>query len=86
LSIARGGNGKSAITITPLNGFTGALTLSASGLPKRVSASFSPNPATASSTLTLTAGRRASTGTFTITITGVSGSLKHTTTLTLAIH
>jgi subtilase family serine protease len=85
LSIARGTSGKSTITIAPSNGFAGSVSLSASGLPGRVSASFSPNPTTSSSTLTLTVGRRANIGTFTVTITGKSGALTHKTTITLMI-
>ena len=85
LSVARGSNGKSTIQITQKNGFTGAVSLSVSGLPGRVSASFHPNPATTSSTLTLTVGRRAATGTFSITITGKSGGRTHTTAITLTI-
>jgi hypothetical protein len=86
LSIARGTKGTTIITITPANAFVGFVSLSASKLPNRVSASFSPNPATSSSTLTLTAGRRANTGTFAIMITGTSGTLTHTATIGLTIH
>jgi hypothetical protein len=84
LSIARGATGTTVITITPLNGFTASVNLSASA-PKKVSASFSPNPAVSSSTLKLTVGRRANTGTFTVTITGTSGALTHKTTISLTI-
>jgi hypothetical protein len=86
LSIARGTKGTVTITITPSNGFTGSVMLSASGLHKGVSASFSPNPATSTSVLTLTAGSRATTGTFTLKITGVSGSLTSQTTISLTVH
>jgi len=86
LNVARGGRGTSTISIAQLNGFTGSVTLSASGLPNRVTASFNPNPTTASSTLTLNVGRRAAIGTFTVTVNGTSGSLKHSTSVTLTIH
>src|SRR5262249_15574220 len=46
LSIARGTQGKTTVTITPLNGFSSSVTFSASGLHSGVSASFSPNPGT----------------------------------------
>jgi subtilase family serine protease len=85
LSITRSAHGTTTITITPSNGFTGSVTLSASGLGNGVTASFSPNPARGSSTLTLTASSRATTGTRTVTITGVSGSLTHTTTISLRV-
>ncbi len=86
VSITQGGSATSTITITPLNGFTGTVTLSASGLPSGVTAGFSPNPATATSTLTLTASSTAATGTVTVTITGTSGSLTNTTTLSLTVN
>jgi len=85
LSITRSSHGTTTITITPSNGFTGSITLSASGLGSGVTAAFSPNPATGTSTLTLTASSRATTGTRTVTITGVSGSLSHTTTISLRV-
>jgi hypothetical protein len=86
LTIARGTKGTSTVTITPQNGFTGKVTLSASGLPSGVTAGFSTNPATATSTLTLTASSTAPTTTATVTITGKSGSLTHKITLSLSVH
>jgi hypothetical protein len=86
LTMTQGGNGTSAIRITPQNGFSGSVSLSASGLPSGVTASFSPNPATTTSTLTLAASSVATTGTVTVTITGASGTLTHTTTLTLTVN
>ena len=85
LTITRSSHGATTITITPSNGFAGSVTLSASGLGTGVTASFSPNPATGKSTLTLTASSSATTGTRTVTITGVSGSLSHTTTISLRV-
>jgi Divergent InlB B-repeat domain/PQQ-like domain len=89
LTMTQGGNGTSAIRITPQNGFSGSVSLSASGLPSGVTAAFNPNPttsATNSSTLTLAANSAATTGTVTVTITGTSGTLTHTTTLTLTVN
>ena len=83
LSVARGKSVTSTITINELNGFSGSVSLSASGLPKGVTASFNPGSATSSSTLTLTASITASPGTATLTIKGVSGSLIRTTTISL---
>ncbi len=85
LTIARGTNKTSTITVTPLNGFSGSVNLSASGLPSGVTAGFSPNPTTTTSTLTLTADASATIGTSTVTITGTSGALTSTTTLSLTI-
>ena len=85
LTIAQGGQGTSTITVSPINGFNGSVTLSASGLPSGVTAGFNPNPTTSTSTLTLTVDSGAPTGTSTVTITGTSGSLTHQTTLQLTI-
>jgi subtilase family serine protease len=85
LTITRSSHGTTTITIHPTNGFAGSVTLSASGLGSGVTAAFSPNPATGTSTLTLTASSTATTGTRTVTITGVSGSLSHTTTISLRV-
>ena len=85
LTITRSSHGTTTITVTPSNGFAGSVTLSASGLGTGVTAAFSPNPATGTSTLTLTASSTATTGTRTVTITGVSGSLTHTTTISLRV-
>ncbi len=85
LSVVQGTSGTSTITVSPLNGFSGSVTLSASGLPSGVTAGFSPNPTSTTSTLTLTASAGATTGTSTVTIQGVSGSLTHTTTVSLTV-
>ena len=85
LSVTRGSHGTSTITITPSGGFTGAVTLSATGMGNGVTASFGTNPATTTSVLTLTASSSATTGTFTITVHGTSGSLTHTTTISLRV-
>jgi hypothetical protein len=92
VSVNQGSNGTSTITITSLNGFNAATSLSASGLPSGVTAAFSTNPVTppangsATSTLTLTASSSATTGTATVTITGTSGSTTHTTTISLTVN
>jgi hypothetical protein len=87
VAIAQGGaGGTSTVTILPVNGFSGNVTLTASGLPKGVTASFSPNPATSTSILTLTASATATQETATVTITGTSGSLSASTTITLTVN
>ncbi|PYU18098.1 MAG: hypothetical protein DMG30_29125, partial [Acidobacteria bacterium] len=86
VSVVQGVNATSTITVTPQGGFTSSVTLSASGLPSGVTASFSPNPATASSTLTLMASNAAATGTATVTITGTAGGLTHSSTVSLTVN
>lgn len=86
ITIAKGGaSATSNITINPMNGFSGNVTLAATGLPPGVTAVFNPNPATSASVLTLTASSTAKAETTTVTITGTSGSLKATTTITLTV-
>jgi subtilase family serine protease len=85
VSVTQGGSSTSAITVTDVGGFSGSVTLQATGLPSGVTASFSPNPTSSTSTLTLTATSTATTGTATVTITGTSGSLTATTTISLTV-
>ena len=85
VTVIQGSTGSSTVTVAPLNGFTGSVSLAASGLPSGVTASFTPASATSTSSLTLTASATATTGTSTVTITGTSGSLTHTTTVSLTV-
>ena len=85
LSILQGAGGTSTIAVVGANGFTGSVTLAASGLPSGVTASFATNPTTGSSVLTLTASGTATVGTATVTVTGTSGSLTATTTVALTV-
>ncbi len=85
LSIAVSSTGTSTITVSDLNGFTGSVSLTASGLPTGVTASFNPTSTTSTSTLTLTVSASAVAGNSTVTVTGVSGSLTHTTTIALTV-
>jgi len=86
VSVTQGGSGSSTVTVTPSGGFTGSVTLSASGLPSGVTASFGTNPTTSTSSVTFTASSTATTGTASVTITGTSGSLTHTTTISLTVN
>jgi hypothetical protein len=92
VSVTQGGSGTSTITVNSLNGFSSAVALSASGVPSGVTASFSPSSVTppsggsASSTLTFTASAGATTGTFPVTVTGTSGSLVHSTSVSLTVN
>ncbi|HEV2192751.1 MAG TPA: S8 family serine peptidase [Nitrosopumilaceae archaeon] len=85
LTIQQGLSSSSTVTVTPSNGFTGSVTLSLSGNPAGVTASFSPNPTSTSSTLTITVGSSVPTGIYSLTVTGSSGSLTHTTTISLTV-
>jgi regulation of enolase protein 1 (concanavalin A-like superfamily)/uncharacterized membrane protein len=85
MSFLQGSSGASSISVAPLNGFAGSVSLSASGLPSGVTASFSPASTSTTSTLTLSASGTATTGMVTVTITGLSGSLTRTTTVSLTV-
>ena len=90
LTISPDSGGTDAISVTDLGGFSGAVTLTASGLPAGVTASFGTNPTTGSSLLSLTASTSASAGTSAITIQGTStgtssGTLFATTSIALTV-
>ncbi|MGC2248054.1 MAG: choice-of-anchor D domain-containing protein [Terriglobales bacterium] len=85
VSVQQGSQATSAITVVPSDGFSGSVTLSASGLPSGVTAAFNPNPTSTTSTLTFTASGTAATGTTTVTVSGTSGSLSAQTTISLTV-
>jgi hypothetical protein len=85
LSVAQGASATDTITVTDVSGFTGSVTLAASGLPSGVTAAFATNPTTNSSVLTLTASSTATAGTSTVTITGTSGTLTASTAIALTV-
>ena len=84
-SVVRGRAAGYTMTVSPHNGFTGSVALTATGLPAGATASFSPNPATTSSTLTVQTTRSTPIGGYTLTITGTSGSLSHSSTAGLVV-
>jgi len=67
LTMLQGANGTSSVTVNAQNGFNSSVSLSASGLPNGVTASFNPTSTASTSTLTLTASSTAATGTVTVT-------------------
>jgi endoglucanase len=86
LTVNRGASATSTIAITRSGGFNSSVTLTASGLPTGVTASFSPSPATgASSVLTLTASSAATLGAAAVTVTGAGGGLTRTTPINLTV-
>ena len=86
VSLGQGTSGTAYFYITPQYGFTGNVTMSVSGLPSGVTASFSPNPASTSSVLTLTASSTAAPGQYQLTITGTSGTQTQTATLNVGVY
>lgn len=91
-TIKAGTSAKFPLTITPLNTFNGNVALTVTGLPPDSTGAFSPNPVTvtspnnATSALTVATKKHKTTaGTYTITVTGTSGTVKHTTTVSLTV-
>ena len=86
LTVPRGSNRSTTVTVTAVNG-SSTVNLSVIGLPPRTSASFSPTavPATGTSTLKITVNRNASVGTYPLTINGSNGSTSHGTSLSLIV-
>ena len=74
-SVVRGMSTSYTITVTPSNGFAGAVALSVSGLPTGASGSFSPASTTSTSTLTVTTTNTTSLSSYVLTITGTGGGL-----------
>jgi hypothetical protein len=85
LSVTQGSSSPITITVNPAGGFNGSVTLTASGLPSGVAASFNPATTASTSTLTLTASSSAASGPATITVTGTSGSMVQTTNIGLTV-
>jgi PKD repeat protein len=85
-SVSRGSSTSYTVTVTPVGGSAGTVTLSATNLPKQTTAKFTPSSlSTGTSTLTLSTKRQANRGTYQITIRGTSGSITKTTTVELVI-
>jgi len=75
------------LTISALNAFSGAVSLTASGMPAGVTASFAPASVTGSGTsiVTFTTASSTAPGTYPIAIQAVSGSLTHTAAVSLTV-
>ena len=87
-TINRGDTASYSVTIAALNGFSGAVSLSITGLPAFTTARFTPPTVTGSGTSTLTIATKkylTRMGTYNLTITGTSGSLTHSAGASLTI-
>ncbi|HLJ87233.1 MAG TPA: carbohydrate-binding protein [Candidatus Angelobacter sp.] len=87
-TVTAGNSTTFSVTASALNGFNSAVSLSISGLPSGVTASFSPASISGStaSTVTISTTANAAAGTVTLTITGTSGGTTHTVTVTLTVN
>jgi len=86
-SVRRGSRATYTVSLTSLNGFAGTVSLSLSGCPTRSTCSFNPASLTppGNSTLSVSTTSRTPTGTYRMTITGTSGSLRHSTSVSLTV-
>jgi hypothetical protein len=87
-TVTAGGSTAYTATVTALGGFTGAVTFSVSGLPSGASGGFSPTSVTGSGSSTFSVSTSTTTpaGTYSLTITGTSGTLAHSTHVTLVVN
>ncbi|HZX94189.1 MAG TPA: hypothetical protein VFE90_06705 [Myxococcales bacterium] len=81
-----GASATATATVTAQSGFTGTVSLSASGVPAGATASFTPASVagSGSSTLTLAPGTAAA-GTYTVNVTGTSGTISHSSAVSWTI-
>lgn len=91
LTAGQNGNSTSVVTVSSLNGFSSAVTLSIQGAPAGVTWAFAPASVTppangsASSTLTLTVGSNVAAGIYSLPVVAASGSLSRTFLIELTV-
>jgi len=86
-TISRGDTTTYTVTITPAQGFSGTVNLSATGVPRSATATFAPVSVVNSGTsiLTIATKKQVPKGTATLTISGSGGGRVHSSTVTLVI-
>jgi hypothetical protein len=85
LTITPGGNAATILSIFPLAGFSGSVSLSCTGLPRGVTATLTPSATASTSLLTLTSTTNAAIGTFSVPVTATAGNLSHSLTIFLTV-
>jgi alpha-mannosidase len=85
VSIPQGRSTTTRIVAMPRGSFNGLITLSASGLPQGVSASFSPASTAAASTMTLSAASSTMPVNAAVTVTGTAKNLSHSIAATVMV-
>jgi plastocyanin len=91
VTVDQGASGTSTCTITSINTFNSAVTLSTTGLPAGVTASFNPNPATPpsnstiDSALTLDVAANVTPGSYPFKVTATNSDLTHMFDMTLIV-
>ena len=91
VTVQQGSSVISTVTLTSLNGFAGLVNLQTSTAPQGQTWSLNPSSVmlssggTANSALNVTASATAATGTYIASVTGTSGSLSHSTMITIQV-
>ncbi len=85
LSFIQGQSVSTAIAVFPRGGFNGKVSMTASGLPAGLTASFTPSGPAGGSTVTLTSSGSTAPTSSTMTVTAVSGNLSHSTTIAVSV-
>lgn len=85
ISISQGRSARTRVIVMPRGSFDTPATLSVSGLPAGVTASFNPAATTGASTLTLSADASAAPATASVTITASAGGASHATNTTVTV-
>ena len=85
-TITAGQSASYTVQVTPIQGFSSAITLSVSGLPAGASASFTPAAiATGTSTLSVSTGSATAAGTYALKINGMGAGVQHSSQVSLTI-
>jgi Pro-kumamolisin, activation domain/Bacterial Ig-like domain (group 3) len=85
VKIAHSGSGQIDIAIDGKSGFSGNVTLAATGLPGGVTAAWGTNPTADATALTLTVDDSVARGSYLITVNGAAGSLTASTSFVLDV-
>ncbi|MGA2418670.1 MAG: FG-GAP-like repeat-containing protein [Candidatus Acidiferrum sp.] len=88
-TLVPGGSVSLQSTVEPLNGFTGDVIVAISNLPNGISVNYNPtviHGGSGTTTITLTAASTLALGDYTVTLSGSSGTLVHSTTMTLVVN
>jgi len=89
LDVIQGNSGTTTLTITPVNGFRGTVSLSAENVPTGITVSFNPNslnvPDKTESTVTVEVGSNVSPHSYSITLVATSGNIQKTAELTVNV-
>ena len=85
ISVSQGSDNSCDVALTPINGFAAPVSLTLSGVPSGVTATFEPASTSTSSTLHISASTRAMAAGTPITILATSGGITHTARVLLRV-